>query len=163
MTQEKILEKLHHFFRETEKEELKYTPNIIITFLELTDTTMYDFNFMGKSFIKVVAISTNDEYLQFLRERNNIVYYEFNSEEFSPKWFYQSIYWKHIIIEKVVISFSRTEYKVFIPNQFYPIVLSKDGVYVVVAPIEQIIIKGETVIYNFEKAIPKVARGDISN
>lgn len=154
MSQEKILEKLHHFFRETEKEDLKYAPDFMITFLELTDTIMYDFDL----FTRVLAISTNDEYLQLLREHDNIAYYEFSSQDFPSKWFYQSAYWRHTIIEKIVISF-KTEYKVFIPNQFHPLVLSKDGIYVVVAPIGQFVIRGETFTFRFDQAIPDVRTG----
>lgn len=151
-----MLEKLYHFFPETDKIELKYAPEFMVTFLELTDTTLHDFDL----FTRVIAISTNSEYLDLLRERpsaiddSRVVYYEFTSDDFPSKWFYQSTYWRHTMIEKAVIAF-RNEYKVFIPNQFYPLVLVKDEVHVIIAPIGQM----ENFNYDLAKAIPDVTTG----
>lgn len=128
----------------------------MLAFLELTNTTLHDFDL----FTRVIGISTNSEYLDMLRERpsaiddSRVVYYEFISEDFPSKWFYQSVYWRHTMIEKAVIAF-RNEYKVFIPNQFYPLVLVKDGVHVIIAPIGQL----EDFNFDLAKAIPDVRTG----
>ncbi len=150
MSQEKILAKLNHFFPISDNHELKQTSDYFQAFLELTDTSMRDFEL----FSRVVAISTNDEYLEYLRERDNIAYYQFTDKDFPPKWYYQSTYWSYKMVEKVAQSF-RHEYQVFIPNKFYPLVLSTEGIYVIIAP------RGREEDYHYilSKALPDARTG----
>ncbi len=150
MSQEKTLAKLNHFFPFTDQFEAKQMRDSMQAFLELTDTSMRDFEL----FSRVVAISTNDEYLEYLRESDNTAYYQFSSEDFPTKWYYQSIYWSYKMVEKVAQSF-RQKYQVFIPNKFYPLVLSDEGIYVVIAPRG----REEDYHYSLDKALPDVRTG----
>lgn len=148
--QEKILAKLNHFFPIADQHDLKQTPDFYQAFLELTDTSLRNFEL----FTRVIAISTNSEYLDLIRENNDVAYYQFSSEEFPAKWYYQSTYWSYKIVEKVAQSF-RHVYDVFIPGLFYPLVLSTEEIYVVIAP------RGtkDDYHYSLDKALPDVRTG----
>jgi len=151
--QEKILARLNIKFPITNYEEMK-DQIMMATLCELTETTIHDYNLSTR----VIGISTNDEYFEMLKEDYSSVaswalgkpiYYEFDNIEFPDNWFMRSIYWRIPILEQVVKSF-RAEYKVFIPNKCYPIVLMSEGVYVIVAPIG--IDQGQN--YKLSSAIP---------
>ncbi len=150
MSQEKILAKLNHFFPFSDQHEIKQMSDLTQAFLELTNTSMRDFEL----FSRVIAISTNDEFLEYIREKDNIAYYQFSSEDFPAKWYYQSTYWSYKMVEKVAQSF-RQKYQVFIPNKFYPLVLSAEGIYVVIAPRG----REEDYHYSLAKALPDVRTG----